>query len=123
MRHLYAYADYLILESTGYSKVLMGLNSVVDAAITRGLDSQMATKEIKQYIDSNKQEIVDSLGKPDFTKAMLTILSKWSNQYENELDSSEFDYITTDQNQELGNMEDDEFDSLRDIDELPELDF
>ena len=122
MRHLYTYADYLIFESVEYPKLLMDLNSVVDATIANGLDAQTATKKIKNYIDSNKQQIVNELGKPDFTRALLTILNKWSDQYGNELDSLEFDYVI-DQSQGSEGFSDDEFDLPGDTDEFEELDF
>jgi hypothetical protein len=122
MRYLYTYADYLIFESVEYPKLLMDLNSVVDATIANGLDAQAATRKIKNYIDSNKQQIVNELGKPDFTKALLTILNKWSNQYGNELDSLEFDYVI-DQSQGSEGFSDDEFDLPSDTDEFQELDF
>jgi hypothetical protein len=122
MRYLYTYADYLIFESVEYPKLLMDLNSVVDATIANGLDAQAATKEIKNYIDSNKQQIVNELGKPDFTRALLTILNKWSDQYGNELDSFEFDYVI-DQGKDSEDISDDEFDLPSDTDEFQELDF
>ena len=122
MRYLYTYADYLIFESVEYPKLLMDLNSVVDATIANGLDAQVATREIKNYIDSNKQKIVNELGKPDFTRALLTILNKWSDQYGNELDSFEFDYVI-DQGQDSEDISDDEFDLPGDTDEFEELDF
>jgi len=122
MRYLYTYADYLIFESVEYPKLLMDLNSVVDATIANGLDAQAATREIKNYIDSNKQKIVNELGKPDFTRALLTILNKWSDQYGNELDSFEFDYVI-DQGQDSEDISDDEFDLPGDTDEFEELDF
>jgi hypothetical protein len=122
MRYLYTYADYLIFESVEYPKLLMDLNSVVDATIANGLDAQAATREIKNYIDSNKQKIVNELGKPDFTRALLTILNKWSDQYGNELDSFEFDYVI-DQGQDSEDISDDEFDLPGDTDEFQELDF
>ena len=122
MRYLYTYADYLIFESVEYPKLLMDLNSVVDATIANGLDAQAATREIKNYIDSNKQQIVNELGKPDFTRALLTILNKWSDQYGNELDSLEFDYVI-DQSQGSEGFSDEEFDLPGDTDEFQELDF
>ena len=122
MRYLYTYADYLIFESVEYPKLLMDLNSVVDATIANGLDAQAATREIKNYIDSNKQQIVNELGKPDFTRALLTILNKWSDQYGNELDSFEFDYVI-DQGKDSEDISDDEFDLPSDTDEFQELDF
>lgn len=122
MRYLYTYADYLIFESVEYPKLLMDLNSVVDATIANGLDAQAATGEIKNYIDSNKQQIVNELGKPDFTRALLTILNKWSDRYGNELDSFEFDYVI-DQSQGSEDISDDEFDLPSDTDEFQELDF
>ena len=122
MRYLYTYADYLIFESVEYPKLLMDLNSVVDATIANGLDAQAATREIKNYIDSNKQQIVNELGKPDFTRALLTILNKWSDQYGNELDSFEFDYVI-DQSQGSEDISDEEFDLPSDTDEFQELDF
>jgi hypothetical protein len=119
MKHLRTYEKYLILESVSEgSDLLNELTKVVDQVVNSSMDAKAATEMIKSFTDENKEEIIKNITDTSFTKAMLTILSKWSGKYGEELDASRFDYVTS--GEDIGGEDELEEYLPSDIDETPD---
>lgn len=125
LKHLKTYQKYLLFESAGSGKsFLMELDSVVNQAVDSQDDAITSTDNIRYFIDQNKKEIADNMTSSEFIKSLLTVLKKWHDKYANELEASEFDYLTGDQMPDSQGEEDDMRASLpSDEEEFPELDF
>jgi len=126
MKHLHDYSSYLIFESlSNGSDILKGLENVVNQAVDSSKGALEATEMIKSFTDKNKEEILKNISDPNFIKAMLTILAKWSSKYGKELDASEFDYVTSSgelgDEGELGEYVPSDIDELSDEEDLGDL--
>ena len=84
LRHVKSYNSYLLLESVGEMTGLIGeINKAVQNAIASGKDSQEVTQMIRDFFQSNRSEIVDNFGDPNFIKQLIAVVSPWyENHYE-----------------------------------------
>ena len=81
LRHVKSYNSYLLLESVGeMTGLIREINKAVQNAITSGKDSREVTQMIRDFFQSNRSEIVDNFGDPNFIKQLIAIVSPW---YEN----------------------------------------
>ena len=90
LRHIKSYNSYLLLESASEMSGLIGeINKVVQDAMATGKDSQEVTGMIRDFFQSNRSEIVNNFGDPEFIKSLIAVVSPWYDEHSKELIKSE----------------------------------